>query len=104
MAEPTHLCSARPICPDAASSARLIAEHRLDRLETALNRRRIAEAFGLDVVREVRVEELGDGDADRGSGTSGGILGSRPATISARNFGSHTFSAVSFDVIGAVAR
>jgi hypothetical protein len=36
-------------------------------------------------------------------GTSGGILGSRPATISARNFGSHTFTAVSFDVIGAVA-
>ena len=36
-------------------------------------------------------------------GTLGGIRGSRPETISATNFGSQTFIAVSFDVTGSVA-
>ena len=44
---------------------RQIAEHSLDRLESTLDRHRIAQAFRLDVVREVQVEEVGDGQADR---------------------------------------
>jgi hypothetical protein len=40
-----------------------IAEHSLDGLEPTVHRHRIAQAFRLDVVREVQVEEAGDGQA-----------------------------------------
>jgi hypothetical protein len=42
-----------------------IAEHFLDGLEPAVHRHRIAQALRLDVVREVQVEEAGNGKADR---------------------------------------
>jgi len=64
---PVRCLEAKHFCRLLQHRDRLIAEHCLDRLETALNRRRIAEPFSLDVVRVVRVEERGNCDADRGT-------------------------------------
>ncbi len=64
---PVRRLEAKHFCRLLQHRDRLIAEHRLDRLETAFDRHRIAESFGLDVVRVVRVEELGDCHANRRS-------------------------------------
>jgi hypothetical protein len=45
---------------------RQMADHPLDPLEPTVDCDRIAQPFCLDVVREVQVEEVGDGQADRG--------------------------------------